>query len=205
MSNRDDDRFRPKVGPPKSRGHAPKSRFVGRVLKATSKAGRTIGNSLQPSRARSGAKFGRGHVAARLAGRSLGPRARRVVIKTRLVNLRAGSPRSTQKHLRYIERDGVTRDGDRGQLYGAHTDHADAEEFEARGKDDRHQFRVIVSPEDASDLEDLKSFTREFMGQMERDLGTKLEWVAVDHWDTDDPHTHIVVRGKDEHGRDLII
>jgi type IV secretory pathway VirD2 relaxase len=209
MSNDGDDRFRPKVGTPKARGRAPKSRFVGRVLKATSKAGRTIGNSLgntvNASRSRTGAKFGRGHVAARLAGRSLGPRARRVVTKTRLANLRTASPRSTQKHLRYIERDGVTRDGGRGQLYGAHTDRADAEEFAARGKDDRHQFRVIVSPEDANDLEDLKSFTREFMGQMERDLGTKLEWVAVDHWDTDDPHTHVVIRGKDEHGRDLII
>ena len=43
------------------------------------------------------------------------------------------------------------------------------------------------------------------MSQMERDLGTKLDWVAVDHWDTDDPHTHVVLRGKDENGRDLII
>ena len=40
---------------------------------------------------------------------------------------------------------------------------------------------------------------------MERDLGTKLEWAAVDHWDTDNPHTHVVLRGKDSAGKDLII
>jgi type IV secretory pathway VirD2 relaxase len=205
MSSRDDDRFRPKVGSPKARGRAPTIKFVGRVLKATSKAGRTIGNSLQTSRSHPGAKFGRGHVAANMAGRSVGPRSRRVVIKTRLVYLKDASPRSTQKHLRYIERDGVTREGGRGQLCGPHTDEADADDFKTRGEGDRHQFRFIVSPEDANDLEDLKSFTRDLMSQMERDLGTKLDWVAVDHWDTDDPHTHVVLRGKDENGRDLVI
>ena len=205
MSSRDEDHFKPKVGPPKARGRAPTSKFVGRVLKATSKAGRSIGNHLRTSRSSAGAKLGRGHVAANLAGQSMGPRSRRVVVKTRLVNLKAASPRSTQKHLRYIERDGVTPDGDRGQLYSANTDQADADDFETRGKHDRHQFRFIVSPEDANDLQDLQAFTCDLMGQVERDLGTKLDWVAVDHWDTDDPHTHIVVRGKDQHGQDLII
>jgi len=205
MSSRDDDRFRPKVGAPKARGRAATSKLVGRVLKATSKAGRTIGGGLQTSRSHPGAKFGRGHVAANMAGRSVGPRSRRVVIKTRLVYLKGASPRSTQKHLRYIERDGVTREGGHGQLYGPNTDEADADDFRIRGEGDRHQFRFIVSPEDANDLEDLKSFTRDFMSQMERDLGTKLDWVAVDHWDTDDPHTHVVLRGKDEKGRDLVI
>jgi len=205
MANHDDDHFRPKVGAPKSRGRAFKPKFIGRVLKATSKAGRAVGNTLQAPRLRAGAKLGRGSVAARLAGQSLNSRSRRVVIKTRQVILKNASPRSTQKHLRYIERDGVTRDGGRGQLYGPDTDEAEAQEFEARGKNDRHQFRFIVSPEDANDIGDLRSFTRDLMGQMERDLGTKLDWVAVDHWDTDDPHTHVVLRGKDENGRDLII
>ena len=37
------------------------------------------------------------------------------------------------------------------------------------------------------------------------DLGTRLEWVAVDHWNTDNPHTHLIVRGRDDTGKDLII
>src|SRR3546814_11538595 len=43
------------------------------------------------------------------------------------------------------------------------------------------------------------------MKQVELDLGTRLDWVAVDHWDTDNPHTHIVLRGKDDRGEDLVI
>jgi type IV secretory pathway VirD2 relaxase len=43
------------------------------------------------------------------------------------------------------------------------------------------------------------------MQRMEADLGTRLDWVAVDHWNTDNPHTHVVLRGKDDTGKDLII
>jgi type IV secretory pathway VirD2 relaxase len=48
-------------------------------------------------------------------------------------------------------------------------------------------------------------FTRELMKTAERDLGTKLDWVAVDHWNTDNPHIHVLVRGKLDTGRDLVI
>lgn len=70
---------------------------------------------------------------------------------------------------------------------------------------DRHQFRLIVSPEDGAQLHDLKPFIRDLMAQVERDLETKLDWVAVDHYNTGQPHTHIVIRGKDELGQDLVI
>jgi type IV secretory pathway VirD2 relaxase len=70
---------------------------------------------------------------------------------------------------------------------------------------DRHQFRFIVSAEDSSELADLKPFIRDLMRQMENDLGTKLEWIAVDHFNTGHPHTHVILRGKDERGEDLVI
>jgi type IV secretory pathway VirD2 relaxase len=63
-------------------------------------------------------------------------------------------------------------------MFGPETEDADVKEFTERCKDDRHHFRFIVSPEDATDMEDLKRFTRELMAQVEKDLGTKLEWVA---------------------------
>jgi type IV secretory pathway VirD2 relaxase len=119
--------------------------------------------------------------------------------------LRTAGPRAVDTHLRYIARDGVTRDGQPAQAYGARTDAADLKEFEAVGRDDRHQFRFIVSAEDAVQLEDLRGFTRDLMKHMQADLGSRLDWVAVDHWDTDNPHTHVVLRGKDETGRDLVI
>jgi type IV secretory pathway VirD2 relaxase len=192
----DVDRFRVRPGAPKDRGRP----FVNRVLKQAGKAG----SSARKSGGRPGSRLGRGHVAARFAGQSLARNARRVTIKTRLVNLSKAGSRSTITHLRYIEREGVGRDGEPGGAYGP-TDDADLADFEQRGRKDRHQFRFIVSPEDAAELDDLRRYTRDLMARMEADLGTRLDWVAVDHWNTDNPHTHVVLRGKDDTGKDLII
>ncbi len=192
MAGNDEDRFRVKPAAPKSRGGPRSQRFVSQVLKQVSKAGaKTSGKSLD----RPADTFGRGRVAAFMAGQSLGPNARRVVIKSRFVVLRRASPNSVAVHLRYIERDGVTRDGQKGQAYSVDTDAADLKNFQERGQSDRHQFRFIVSAEDGLELGDLKGFTRQLMRRMEIDLETRLDWVAVDHWDTDNPHTHIVLNG----------
>ena len=198
MSRKDDDNFRVRPGAPKNR----QQRFVSQVLREVSKAG---GRSSRRLAGRPGSRLGRGHVAARFTGRTLSHNARRVVIKTRLVNLKQVGARSTTTHLRYIERDSVGRNGEPGQAYGSATDHADLAAFEARGREDRHQFRFIVSPEDGEQIDDLPRYTRHLMQRMEADLGTSLDWIAADHWNTGDPHTHIVLRGKDDTGRDLII
>lgn len=129
---------------------------------------------------------------------------RRVVIKARIVRLKVGS-RAALAHLSYLQRDGTTRDGGRGQLYGPDSDGVDRRAFVERGQGDRHQFRFIVAPEDGDRLSDLRGFTRDVMRQMEQDLGTRLDWVAVDHFNTGHPHSHVVIRGKDDLGKDLII
>ena len=54
-------------------------------------------------------------------------------------------------------------------------------------------------------MADLRAFTRELMTDVERDLGTRLDWVAVDHWNTDNPHVHVLLRGRADDGRDLVI
>jgi type IV secretory pathway VirD2 relaxase len=192
MADSDENRFRLKPSAPKSRGGPRSQRFVSQVLKQVSMTGaKPSGKSL----GRPANTFGRGRVAASTAGQRLGPNARRVVVKSRFVALRRSSSNSVAVHLRYIERDGVTRDGQRGQAYGADTDAADLDAFQERGQTDRHQFRFIVSAEDGLALEDLKDFTRQLMRRMEIDLETRLDWVAVDHWDTNNPHTHIVLNG----------
>ena len=197
MSRSDDNRFRVRPGAPKQRGDA----FINKVLRQASKAGAKASKTGN----RPGARLGRGHVAARFADHAWAPNARRVTIKTRLVNLAKAGGRSTVTHLRYIEREGVGRSGESGKAYGSTTDDADLTAFEERGREDRHQFRFIVSPEDAEQLDDLRTYTRHLMARMEADLGTRLDWVAVDHWNTDNPHTHVVLRGKDDTGKDLII
>lgn len=201
MSRNDDDRLLIRPGAPKQRGDA----FINKVLRQTNKAGAKLGKTIGKAGRRPGSRLGRGHVAARFAGASLTPNARRVTIKARLVNLAKAGPRSTTAHLRYIEREGVDRQGGPGHAYSPTTDEADTTAFDERGREERHQFRFIVSPEDAEKLEDLHTYTRHLMARMETDLGTRLDWVAVDHWNTDNPHTHVVLRGKDDTGKDLII
>lgn len=195
--NDEGEQFKVRPNAPKNRGQT----FINSVIKQASKAG----SRARKGGGRPGARLGRGHVAARFAGQSLAPNARRVTIKTRLVNLSKAGKRSTITHLRYIEREGVGRDGQQGRAYSALSDDTDLADFEQRGRKDRHQFRFIVSPEDAAELEDLHRYTRDLMQRMEQDLGTQLDWVAVDHWNTDNPHTHIVLRGRDDQGKDLII
>ena len=77
--------------------------------------------------------------------------------------------------------------------------------FAERCESDRHHFRFIVSPDDATELSDLKALTRDLMAQAQRDLGTKLDWVAVDHWNTEHPHVHVIIRGRADDGQDLVI
>ena len=103
-------------------------------------------------------------------------------------------------HLRYLERDGVNRDGQRGKAYSAVEDEADGKAFVERGREDRHQFRFIVAPEDSNEMADLRSFTRDLMRQVEKDLETRLDWIAIDHYNTGHPHTHVIVRGVLEEG-----
>ena len=202
MTTDEDGRIRVKPASPKSRTDARSQRFVSQVLRQVSKSG---ANPFGGASSRPASTFGRGRVAAHMASGGLGPNARRVVIKSRFVVLKRAGAKSVSTHLRYIERDGVTRDGRRGQAYGADTDTADLQAFEERGRGDRHQFRFIVSVEDAEQLGDLRGYTRGFMQRMAADLETRLDWVAVDHWDTDNPHTHIVLLGRASNGQDLVI
>jgi len=89
-------------------------------------------------------------------------------------------------------------------MFDANSD-ADPRAFAERSEGDRHHFRFIVSPEDAAELSDLRAYTRDLMAIAERDLGTHLDWVAVDHWNTEHPHIHVLVRGRADDGENLII
>ncbi|HCI5738318.1 TPA: relaxase/mobilization nuclease and DUF3363 domain-containing protein [Klebsiella variicola subsp. variicola] len=213
MTDRRDDDFRVRPSAPKNRGKGQGQSFVSKVLKQAGKASggkssmrhSAVGGNGARAGQRPGSRLGRGHTAARFAGANLTPMSRRVTIKTLLLNQRNASPQSLARHLRYIERGGAGRDGEPGRAYGPQTDEADLDAFKERAADDRHHFRFIVSPEDGAELDDLRTYTRHLVNRMEADLGTRLDWVAVDHWNTDNPHTHLIVRGRDDTGKDLII
>jgi len=177
--------------------------LVGKVLQASRRGGRT---PLARGRGTGGTgRLGRGKRAA--LQRRRGPFQRRVVIKARVVRHKGTGFRSAPlvRHVAYLEREGAGREGADGTMFDARSHDADGDAFARRCEDDRHHFRFIVSPEDARDMADLRTFTRELMTDMASDLGTRLDWVAVDHWNTDNPHVHVLVRGVAEDGRDLVI
>lgn len=255
--------FRPRLG--RIRADNPQL-FINRVNKAVARARAASGRTKWSGTSGRFNARGRGSKVAPGLKRSYGWssefgmrwRARRVIVKARVVKLKGAGSKAAYAHLRYLLREGasldrsaediaaerarpdefdlwrdrapenaldpgsengrdlnadsgletdpnLSRENDRSDLYTSWTNDVDLKGFLKRGRDDRHQFRFIVSPEDGAELGDLRPFTRDLMRDMERDLGTRLDWVAVDHYDTAHPHTHIVVRGVTDDGKILNI
>jgi hypothetical protein len=118
----------------------------------------------------------------------------------------AGAAGRLIAHGKYLERDGAGPDGEKGQFYDREHDEADAHpRLEEWAHEDKRHFRLMLAPESGARIEDLKDFTRATMARMERDLGFELDWVAVDHHNTDNPHVHIILRGRRRDGPDLVI
>jgi type IV secretory pathway VirD2 relaxase len=197
--------FRVRLGSVKpARTPTPKS-FIGRIKSMTAKhaAGTGGANSGRLSR------FGRGGSAAAAARVRSHPQ--RVTVKSRVVKHskyrgKGGAPAALRKHTEYLGRGGVAEEGGRGVVFDTEKDLSpdDARIFRETIAQDRHHFRFIVSPEAGSRLE-LKDYARELIATMEADLGTRLQWLGVAHYDTDNPHLHLLVRGKADRGGDLVI
>ena len=141
--------------------------------------------SLRANRARATQKRGGQPAGGRKKGQRLGTIAvrepsaasRRCVVKASYRPLRGGGLEAAKLHLAYLERDGVERDGAPGRLYGA-DEGFDREAFRRPLAGEQRQFRFTVSPEDGDQL-DLPGFARRFMEQVEKDLGRRLIWAAV--------------------------
>ena len=201
MSNSD---FKPKLGKPKSDRDNTSTRVTRLVVKAAKRqrtANSPWANALTK---RPVAELGRGKGA--VYGLSPPqPGWRRVIVKARIARHGTSDLGAARAHQHYIMRDGVTRTGGPGQLYDREHDIADGGTFLDNQKGDTYQFRLIVAPEDAARMASLKPFIRDLMIDMEEDLRTKLDWVAVDHYNTGHPHTHIVIAGHDDCGQDLVM
>ena len=109
-----DDEFRPKLGKIGSRGPKAGKRFASQVRAAINRAG---GGSQRGGRF-TGSRAGRGGAAAALLksrDRYAAFRLRRVVVKVRVVKLAGKGSDGARAHLRYLQRDDVTREGEPGQ------------------------------------------------------------------------------------------
>jgi hypothetical protein len=185
----DDDRFELRPGRPRSDGGQASKGLRAEILPRLARAGgnpRHLRSILPPPQSPRTGRFnarGRGAKFAASVPRGSGwsfdrgsgmrVRPRRVTVKVRIVKA-SGKAGGVQAHLHYLERDGVTRDGEQGHLYSTFADNVDRDTFVERGLDDRHQFRIILAPENGAAYEDLKPFTRDVMAKMEVDLVVRI-------------------------------
>jgi type IV secretory pathway VirD2 relaxase len=195
--------FRVRVGVGRSGAPNKLRGFIGRIKSMVREHG---GGSAGAWRRAYGGRGGA--AAARLPRRHA---AQRVVVKSRIVKHtgyrgQGGAAAALREHTQYLARRSASEDGERGVIFDSERE-LDAQEVSAFRESlvpDRHHFRIMVSPEFGSKL-DLKNYARELVHEMERDLNTKLAWMGVAHYDTDDPHVHLLVRGKTSRGEDLVV
>jgi type IV secretory pathway VirD2 relaxase len=110
------------------------------------------------------------------------------------------------QHIAYLGRTGAGAEGSRAEFFDRDQDGLDAQFIAAGWSQDRHHFRFIVSPEHGDRIADLKDYVREVMSRVSADLAEPgLEWLAACHFDTDQPHAHVLVRGRRGSRRDLVI
>ncbi len=110
------------------------------------------------------------------------------------------------RHVSYLGRGGAGVDGAQAEFFDRTSEGLDAAEQTAAWGADRHHFRFIVSPEHGERIADLKGYVRDVMGRVSADLGEpELTWLATCHYDTDQPHAHVLIRGRRADGRDLVI
>jgi type IV secretory pathway VirD2 relaxase len=127
---------------------------------------------------------------------------RRSVVKI-AYNRQRGKP--WRERAQYLTREHAQTPGQHGIGFDADHDQIDieaiADSWQKAG--DPLLWRFIISPED-SDRIDLREHARELAAAMERDLGTKLEWIAIDHHpDDEDDHVHLFIRGVRDNGQEL--
>lgn len=148
--------------------------------------------------------------AAQRSGRSFRLDVRQRVIVKALIgrHMGRGAERGAAlgKHVAYLGRSGAGEDGARPEFFDRDREVLDPGEMTRGWRADRHHFRVIISPEHGDRLADLRDYVRDVMGRVAADLGEpRLTWAATCHYDTDQPHAHVLIRGRRADGRDLVI
>jgi len=133
----------------------------------------------------------------------------RVIVKalvSRHIGKGAERAAALAAHVSYLGRSGAGVAGARPEFFDRAADDVRPAVETGGWSEDRHHFRFIISPEHGDRIEDLKGYVREVMGRVSADLGEpNLKWVATCHYDTDQPHAHVLVRGRRGDGRDLVI
>jgi hypothetical protein len=146
---------------------------------------------------------------ARLAGGEGSPYRRRVVVITSHYRMAGSGYSKLHSHLRYVERPGAGEREVTPTLIDGRSDAVEGHRIIQGWRDDRHHFRIILAPAEGHRL-DMTAYTREYMAELEKALGTRLQWMAGVHEKADavhpmNRHAHIVMRGIADDGSDLVM
>jgi hypothetical protein len=142
----------------------------------------------------------------RVKGRPLKDHRQNVIVKVAYHGHGGSGGSKLLAHGRYLERDGAGEDGEPAKFYDRDGSIGDAEaRLEVWAEEDNRHFRIVVAPESGARFEDVQDLTRALMARMERDLGAALDWLAVNHHNTDNPHSHVILRGQTKDGVELLI
>lgn len=135
-------------------------------------------------------------------GRAARPYQQRCAVRITYLNSKIQG--QWKAHGRYLERESAARGRNDGASFSRDNQPIDiASELDAWQKaGDQCLWKLILSPEFGESL-DLNRLTRDVMATMAKDLGTELEWMAVEHYNTEQPHVHIALRGLREDGTAL--
>jgi Protein of unknown function (DUF3363) len=163
--------FEPRLGKIGHRKSARQKPFVRQVLDVAYKCG----FKTRPKSSFTGQRIGRGAAWGTLASAGfMNKGGLRAVVKVRIAKLRAGNLAAPRAHLRYLQRDGVDRHGEQGKLYGPELDDLDGGAFTEKCDGDRHQFRIIVSPDDG----DMRIANQGFGTDVKAALRNRLQWLT---------------------------
>lgn len=99
-------------------------------------------------------------------------------------------------NLEYIQKEGKSIDGEKPELYGSEINE---EEYKKQAVE--KNWRIILSPQ--SNNIDLNVLAKEFIERLETETGYKLTWIAANHYDTDNHHTHLIINGIDKNGKNV--
>jgi len=138
-------------------------------------------------------------------GKGKGPRPYHQRCAIRVTYLKNKVRGQWKAHGRYLARESAAFENDAKPVgFNRETEGVDiARKLQSwQNADDQQCWKLIVSPE-FGDRVDLSRLTRELIKQMEKDLGTDFEWVAAEHYNTEHPHVHVVIRGVRDSGEAL--
>jgi type IV secretory pathway VirD2 relaxase len=128
------------------------------------------------------------------------PRQQRSVVKGSY----SDKPGAWAAHVRYLDREKANQDIGFFSELAEDIPRADVLERVKEWENDPRVWKFSVSPENSAEL-DMKEHTKKFMLSLEKQIGRKLEWYAVEHTNTDNGHTHLLVRGVDRKNKQYML